>query len=515
MQFITNSASLSVCFSDSQGSARSRAASVMRSILQSAGWGGMGAAAIGVTLPQVLQVLQSLPNLQQIQLWGHAGGLGGKTLTSVAAFVQAVEAKRRLEERNSSSSSSSSWAGGLLGQASGQLLTAGSAGLVIGELLCSFGSLLTPTDLAEVESWPRVDSRAQVESSHGVESRVGVESVGIKAEGGLSQGNTQPQQELEQPAGTSSSKADGAAAAAAAAALCDGCTDVCASAETSSVSFSVVSRASSSESSDAESSDYRSGSGCSRSSSDSSNSFSSSSSSSGRVADGGCSSGGGSNGRVADGGCTSSSSSVRHNLRYRGVEAYSQQQANPLQLAVGGMGSCAAVDAVRHTGRDQSSKQQPSMLQPQSRPQPQPQPQATSTLLTQAQALAQAQAQHNTPFCMQQQVCSSLAGSTAATAASNAATAASTTATAASTAAAAASTAAAAAGTAATAEDFVKQAVRLKSVQPDEVFVVQLLQQLPGLQLLHLHKCRHLQEEGQRLARHCCGRYSAATVTFR
>jgi hypothetical protein len=120
---------------------------------------------------------------------------------------------------------------------------------------------------------------------------------------------------------------------------------------------------------------------------------------------------------------------------------------------------------------------------------------------------------------MQQQVCNTLAGSTAAAAASIAATAASSTATAAAAASTAVSTAAsiaaAAASTAATAESFVKQAVKLKSVQPDEVFVVQLLQQLPRLQLLQLHKCRHLQEEGQKLARHCCGRYSTATVTFR
>jgi hypothetical protein len=50
---------------------------------------------------------------------------------------------------------------------------------------------------------------------------------------------------------------------------------------------------------------------------------------------------------------------------------------------------------------------------------------------------------------------------------------------------------------------------------PDAVFVVEVLKQLPGLQVLQLFKCRYLEDEGQALARHCCGRYSPATVTYR
>jgi hypothetical protein len=58
-----------------------------------------------------------------------------------------------------------------------------------------------------------------------------------------------------------------------------------------------------------------------------------------------------------------------------------------------------------------------------------------------------------------------------------------------------------------------KEAAVVRS--PDAVFVVEVLKQLPGLQVLQLRKCRHLEDEGQALALHCCGRYSPATVTYR
>lgn len=57
--------------------------------------------------------------------------------------------------------------------------------------------------------------------------------------------------------------------------------------------------------------------------------------------------------------------------------------------------------------------------------------------------------------------------------------------------------------------------VQQQQQSPDEFFVVEVLKRLPALQLLQLDKCRHLLEEGQALARQCCGRYSPAVVAYR
>ncbi|KAF6255453.1 hypothetical protein COO60DRAFT_1702842 [Scenedesmus sp. NREL 46B-D3] len=176
--------------------AESLAAAVVRVILQSAGISRGGSGPGGCSVPQLAALLQSLPQLQQLQLWGHAGGVTGKMLASLripqgcssnsgatavaatpagaaAATVAALAAAAAAAAAASSSSSNLTVdiaevakAGGCLDSPGGRISSptasrrninnaswsgehcqggGGGVAAAVGDLLGSLGSLLSPT----------------------------------------------------------------------------------------------------------------------------------------------------------------------------------------------------------------------------------------------------------------------------------------------------------------------------------------------------------------------------------
>jgi hypothetical protein len=205
-------------FRASDTSVASLAAAAVRVLLHSTGLGHLGGRPQGVSLQHLLALLASLPQLRELELWGHIGGPSNKLLASVQAASTAGGTGTSGSSSSSRGKRRSKHGASLDGRrhsSNGSAQSALGGGLVaaaVGGLLCSVGSLLTPVGMLPQHSKHADTKGARDQGARQNSSNSGVARLPRVPSGSAAEAETKEQQ----PGGHHSHHASGGVSAAAA-----------------------------------------------------------------------------------------------------------------------------------------------------------------------------------------------------------------------------------------------------------------------------------------------------------